>query len=36
MVIDAMDGKPKGAFKQLSPADLPDNEVLVGDRVFRP
>jgi acrylyl-CoA reductase (NADPH) len=29
MVIDAIDGKPKGAFKQLSLADLPDNDVLV-------
>lgn len=29
MVIDATDGKPKGAFKELSLADLPDNDVLV-------
>jgi alcohol dehydrogenase/acrylyl-CoA reductase (NADPH) len=29
MVIDAVDGKPKGTFRQLSIADLPDNDVLV-------
>lgn len=29
MVIDAIDGKPKGAFKELSLSDLPDNDVLV-------
>ncbi|MGO7201318.1 alcohol dehydrogenase catalytic domain-containing protein, partial [Rhizobium ruizarguesonis] len=29
MVIDTVDRKPKGAFRQLSIADLPDNDVLV-------
>jgi len=29
MVIDAVDGKPKGAFREISIADLPDNDVLV-------
>lgn len=29
MVIDAIDGKPKGSFRELSLADLPDNDVLV-------
>ncbi|NEJ20591.1 acryloyl-CoA reductase [Rhizobium leguminosarum] len=29
MVIDTVGGKPKGAFRQLSIADLPDNDVLV-------
>jgi alcohol dehydrogenase/acrylyl-CoA reductase (NADPH) len=29
MVIDAVDGRPKGALRQLSIADLPDNDVLV-------
>ncbi len=28
-VIEDADGKPKGAFKQLTLADLPDNDVLV-------
>ena len=28
-VIEDADGKPKGGFKQLSLADLPDNDVLV-------
>ncbi|MBP2230986.1 acrylyl-CoA reductase (NADPH) [Azospirillum agricola] len=28
-VIEDVDGKPKGAFKQISRADLPDNDVLV-------
>ena len=28
-VIEDADGKPKGSFKQLSLADLPDNDVLV-------
>lgn len=29
MVIDTVDGKPKGAFREISVADLPDNDVLV-------
>lgn len=29
MVIDTVDGKPKGAFREISLADLPDNDVLV-------
>ncbi|RYE62537.1 MAG: oxidoreductase, partial [Rhizobiaceae bacterium] len=29
MVIDTVDGKPKGAFRKISLADLPDNDVLV-------
>ncbi|TCV73635.1 alcohol dehydrogenase/acrylyl-CoA reductase (NADPH) [Neorhizobium sp. R1-B] len=29
MVIDAVDGKPKGSFRQISIADLPDHDVLV-------
>ena len=29
MVIDAVDGKPKGHFRQISVADLPDHDVLV-------
>ncbi|KAB1088216.1 oxidoreductase [Neorhizobium galegae] len=29
MVIDAVDGKPKGAFRKISIAELPDNDVLV-------
>lgn len=29
IVIDAVDGKPKAEFRQLSQADLPDNDVLV-------
>ena len=28
-VIEDADGKPKGSFKQLTLADLPDNDVLV-------
>jgi len=29
MVIDAVDGKPKGAFRDISMSELPDNDVLV-------
>ncbi|GEO86169.1 MDR family oxidoreductase [Ciceribacter naphthalenivorans] len=29
VVIDTVDGKPKAAFRQLTKADLPDNDVLV-------
>ncbi|HWU64823.1 MAG TPA: MDR family oxidoreductase [Ensifer sp.] len=29
MVIDTVDGKPKGLFRELSLADLPDHDVLV-------
>lgn len=29
MVIDAIDGKPKGVFRDMSMTDLPDNDVLV-------
>ncbi|MCD2172490.1 oxidoreductase [Rhizobium sp. C4] len=29
MVIDTVDGKPKGIFRELSLADLPDHDVLV-------
>jgi alcohol dehydrogenase/acrylyl-CoA reductase (NADPH) len=29
MVIDAVDGKPKGVFRDISVAELPDNDVLV-------
>ncbi len=29
MVIDTIDGKPKGAFRDISTSDLPDHDVLV-------
>ncbi len=29
IVIDAVDGKPKAAFRALTLADLPDHDVLV-------
>ncbi len=29
MVIDRVDGKPKGTFREMTVADLPDNDVLV-------
>ena len=29
MVIDAVDGKPKSGFREISLADLPDHDVLV-------
>lgn len=29
MVIDQVDGKPKAGFRDLTLADLPDNDVLV-------